>query len=122
MYDPSRKRMTSVQAAALMLSNGKTEDRETAELLDDGKILDPDLLIRSHFRRQLGFDFSVLREDESHRYVIRDDEMPGVSVTCAIEADFDAQASRLAKSVIKLKKLHDAAVKAANAQETETNG
>lgn len=111
--------MTSRQAAALISSEGATDDAETAEQMADGKILDPDLLIRAHFRRQLGFDFTVLREDGDHRYIIRDDEMPGVSVTCPIEKDFANAGARLAKAVIKLKKLHD---KAVATREAETNG
>lgn len=113
--------MTSVQAAALMLSEGRTEDKELAELMDEGKLLDPDLLIRSGIQRAVGFDFTLLREDENDRYVIRDDEMPGISVTCQLEADFNNQAARLAKAVVKLKKMHERAVKLANAQEAETN-
>jgi len=111
--------MTSREAAALISSEGATDDAETAELLADGKILDPDLLTRAHFRRQLGFDFTVLRENEEHRFIIRDDEIAGISVTCPIEKEFANQGARLAKAVLKLKKLHDKALKA---QEAETNG
>lgn len=102
-------RMTSLQASALLLSGGATDDVETAELMDQGKILDPDRLVRAHFRRMIGFDMSVLTDEKNHRMIIRDDEL-GYRVTCQLEDDYDNQAARVAKACIRLKKLHDAHV------------
>jgi hypothetical protein len=104
--------MSSREAAALILSEGATDDVEEAELLSDGKILDRDKLIQAHFRRQLGFDFTVIREDVEHRYIIRDEELD-ISVTCPIEPDFNNQGARLAKATMKLKKMHEDALKVA---------
>lgn len=110
-----RTSMTSLQAAALISSQGATDDVELAELMAEGRVLDPDLLTRAAFRRQLGFDFSIVRDDAAHKYIIRDDEIAGIHVTCPIEADFNNAAARLAKAVVKLKKLHDDALEANDA-------
>jgi len=101
--------MTSLEAAALYSSNGATSDVEEANLLAEGKILDPDKLQRAFFRRALGFDFSVITDEKHGKYIIRDDERGG-SVTCAIVDDYNNQAAKLAKAIIKLKKLHEQAV------------
>lgn len=101
--------MSSLQAAALILSEGATDDVETAEMVAEGKILDPDALQRAHFRRMLGFDFTIQPDPDNYKMLIRDDET-GITVTCRIEADFNNQAARLAKGCIKLKRLHEAYV------------
>lgn len=109
--------MTSREAAAMMISDGATKDVALAELIADGKALDPDVLTRSHFRRQFGFDFTVEPDPKSLRYIIRDAEL-GLSVTCGYEADFNNQGARLAKACIKLKKLHDKKLAETEAQKT----
>lgn len=50
--------MTSLEAAALILSNGHTTDLKKAEAMQ-GTELNMDGLQRSHLRRMMGFDFEL---------------------------------------------------------------
>lgn len=56
-YDPSK--LTSVEAAALYLSNGQTTDPVKASMMASGQELDMDAMQRSHLRRMMGFDFRI---------------------------------------------------------------
>lgn len=51
--------LTSEEAAALFLSDGKTTDVNKAAAYDRGHEFDMDLLMRSGLRRAMGFDFKV---------------------------------------------------------------
>lgn len=108
MQSPKKPTMTSREAAALLLSGGKTADVEEAELINAGKLIDPDKLVQSHFRRMMGFDFSVTEDKPAHKWIVRDEDHE-TAVTCAIADDEDKQAALLAKACMKLKKLHDKA-------------
>jgi hypothetical protein len=99
--------MTSREAAALLLSGGATDDVETAELMDAGKILDPDKLERSYYRRIFGFDLEVIPQPDKHRYLVKDNDL-NLSVTCVLTGDVSKDASKLSKACIKLKAKHDA--------------
>jgi len=117
MSPQRRPTMTSVEAAALLISEGRTTDPEKASLLQDGKILDPDGLTRAHFRRAMGFDYSVLHDDKIGKWIIRDDEL-GIQVMTPYSDDSDeTNAERIAKACIKLKAKHD---RQKNALEGET--
>lgn len=104
----NRPTMTSVEAAALLISEGKTTDPEQASLMQDGKLLDPDNLERAHFRRALGFDFSVLHDDKLGKWIIRDDEL-GIKVMTPMSktGDQNEDAQHIANACVKLKTKHD---------------
>lgn len=55
----AKKGLTSIEAAALILSDGKTTDPTMAASISDGNDLDMDALQRSHLRRMMGFDFRM---------------------------------------------------------------
>jgi hypothetical protein len=55
----SRPGITSVQAAALYLSGGLTDDPELATTMDRGELLNLDALQRADLRRKMGFDFEI---------------------------------------------------------------
>jgi hypothetical protein len=101
--------MTSVEAAALLLSGGATTDPDEANLMNDGQLLDPDALERAYYRRLFGFDFEV--EIQPDKAIARDNDL-GLKVSCSwIEGDDDG----------KLKAKHDKAVKKTeDTQEAET--
>lgn len=97
--------MTSLEAAALISSNGATDDVETANMMANGIILDPDALERAYYRRIFGFDFTIITDEEKHQVIVRDEEF-NISVTCALVADTTEQAAKIAKACIKLKAKH----------------
>jgi hypothetical protein len=111
--------MTSLEAAALILSEGKTTDVEQAELMASGKLMDPDALERAYYRRLFGFDVTVLVDEAKHQAIVRDDEL-GLTVKFSwLEDDTnDGNAKRLSKACIKLMKKHEDYL---NTQEAETN-
>lgn len=55
--DPDK--LTSVEAAALLISGGKTKDPGMASYIAEGREFDEDKLIQSHLRRMMGFDFRI---------------------------------------------------------------
>lgn len=106
MHKP-KTTMTSLEAAALILSEGKTTDVEQAELMSEGKLLDPDALTRAHFRRMLGFDFSITVDEERHKIIARDDERGYKTSATWVKDDDAGNSRRMAKAAMRLKKLHD---------------
>lgn len=99
--------MTSLEAAALILSNGATTDVEQAELIDQGKAVDPDALQRAYFRRQFGFDFDVFINEDKHQ-IVTEDKLLGIKATATwLADDIEGNAKRMAKACLRLKKLHD---------------
>lgn len=116
LYDKKQNKpsMSSLEAGALIVSNGATDDVETANLMAEGKLLDPDMLVKAFYRRELGFDLSVVTDEK--QYIVRDDEL-GISVTAkkssnvdpAIAADEDGQT--LARAVMRVKRAHDKKLK-----------
>lgn len=61
MSDKKKTGLTSEEAAALFLSDGRTKDVQMATILDQNakNELDMDGLQRAHLRRMMGFDFRV---------------------------------------------------------------
>lgn len=61
MSNDKKPGLTSVEAAALFLSDGKTSDPRLAQVIDENKQneLDIDGLQRAAIRRELGFDFRL---------------------------------------------------------------
>lgn len=60
--DQSKKKgLTSVEAAALYLSDGRTADPNLAVIIDQNRQndIDMDALQRAHLRRMMGFDFRI---------------------------------------------------------------
>jgi hypothetical protein len=59
--DKPKTGLTSVEAAALYLSNGRTKDPTLAGIIDENRQneLDMDGLQRAHLRRMMGFDFEI---------------------------------------------------------------
>ena len=98
--------MTSREAGALIASGGKTTDVEQANLMAEGKLLDPEALERAYYRRALGFDFSCEIDPANHAAYARDDEL-NLSVKIVWTDDDERNSERLAKACMKLKSLHD---------------
>lgn len=100
--------MTSREAAALLVSGGITDDADKANLMAAGQLLDPDKLERAHYRRMLGFDVDIVIQEDKHKAFIKDRETRN-QVGIVWKADNNADnAARLAKAVMKLKRMHDA--------------
>jgi hypothetical protein len=61
MSDKKKTGLTSEEAAALFLSDGRTKDVQMATVLDQNakNELDMDALQRAHLRRMMGFDFRL---------------------------------------------------------------
>lgn len=51
--------LTSTEAAALFLSEGRTMNQQEAEALASGQAFDMDDMQRAHLRRMMGFNFKV---------------------------------------------------------------
>ncbi len=105
----SKYTMSSTEAGALIVSGGATDDPEQANLMAEGKLLDPDKLERAYYRRLLGFDLSVTPDPDKHHYIVRDDELD-IALTAHMSDDDDQSAANIAKACIKIKKLHDKAM------------
>ena len=103
--------MTSTEAAALLLSGGKTTDVEEANLMESGQLLDPDALERAYYRRIFGFDFTTYMDNDKHKIICRDEDLD-ITVTGTLASDTDKDAQTLARLCMKLKRLHEKAVKA----------
>lgn len=74
--------MTSLEAAALILSGGKTTDPNKAELMASGQELDLDDLQKAHLRRMMGFDFRIkLNPNKIH---VSSKEEPFVTTWCKV--------------------------------------
>lgn len=57
---PVEKKMSSVQAAALYLSDGATDDPHLANhIASGGSAFDMDAMQRAHLRRMMGVDFDI---------------------------------------------------------------
>lgn len=71
--------MSSLEAAALYLSDGETSDPAKAAHYADASVLDLDELQKAHLRRMMGFDWSVTMKDK--RMTVFSTEYPYVSKT-----------------------------------------
>lgn len=81
-------KMTSVQAAALFLSGGQTDDPQEAEALTaGGALFNMDAMQRAHLRRMMGFDFEIrIAPNKLHVY---SREAPLCSTWCRYEGIVD---------------------------------
>lgn len=71
--------MTSLEAAALYLSDGETSDPAKAAHYADASVLNIDELQKAHLRRMMGFDWEVTMKDK--RMTVYSKEYPYVSKT-----------------------------------------
>jgi len=107
--------LSSTEFAALLVSEGRTTDVTMANALADGYPIDPDQLERAFYRRALGFDVDIYIDPAKGKAIIKDLEL-GLTTTCAYlgeetKENMDANAKRLSKACMKLKKKHDDAIK-----------
>lgn len=107
--------LTSVEAAALIASGGKTKDPELANVYAEGKEFEMDGLTRAALRRAMGFDFKVKQAPNYfHLYSIGDIQVSTRSKIYTQEVDtygniIDEDAiNRLVKATVKLKRKWDA--------------
>lgn len=75
MRNPVRKKtgLTSVEAAALIQSEGRTKDPEKAAAYANGQELNMDALQRAGLRRQMGFDFEIKVHPRKVMVLAKDD-------------------------------------------------
>lgn len=98
--------ITSLEAAALMVSGGQTTDVEEANLIASGQILGMDALQRAHLRRMMGFDFDI---DVHHNRFVITDKQRRYKTSCFYSDLDDKAVKRLVRACLRLKKLHDEA-------------
>lgn len=116
LYDkkPQKPTMTSREAAALIVSEGSTDDADLANLMVEGKALDPDRLQRSYYRRAVGFDLTTYADEAAHKWIAVDEEL-NLRVTGAMSENpdpikrTDEDGLTLARMVMRLKRKHDKA-------------
>jgi|SRR6185437_5485127 len=82
MEQPKKKGMTSLEAAALVLSNGHTTDLNKAAVMSKGVDLNMDNLQRAHLRRMMGFDFQI--KQTATKIHVYSKEGPHVSTSAKI--------------------------------------
>jgi hypothetical protein len=70
-----------------------------------GKLLDPDALERSYYRRILGFDCTVKPDLEDNKWLVTDEDLH-VTVRTPMDTDDMVNAQRLSRAIIKLKAKH----------------
>lgn len=80
--DRPKQGMTSVEAAALILSQGKTKDPALAEALSTGQDLDMEALQRAHLRRMMGFDFRI--KVQPNKIHVSSKQEPYVTTWCRL--------------------------------------
>lgn len=107
---PKKKSMTSLEAAALILSEGHTSDLNEAATYAKGVSLEMDGLQRAHLRRLMGFDFEM--QQLPNIILVTSKEKPYVRTRCDIlegETDDrgniidDALINRLVDTCMRLK-------------------
>jgi hypothetical protein len=76
--------LTSREAAALILSDGRTSDVAEAELLTSAPSLELDGLQRAHLRRMMGFNFAV--KVHGSRILVISKEGPHIITRCNIKS------------------------------------
>lgn len=105
-YEPS-----SMDVAALIISNGQTTDPHLAVQISDGTELDPEQLIKAGLRRSMGFDFTVTFTSPN-RALIESTEGPRVSAVAKYlkTDDEEARTTKLVTACLKLKEKWDTAV------------
>lgn len=100
--------VTSTEAAALLMSDGRTSDPEEAALLAQGSILDMDALQRSALRNMMGFDFRI--KPAPNKYHVSSTKPPYVTTWCKYTGiEDEAFIDRLVDACLRLKIKHDKA-------------
>lgn len=112
--------LTSEEAAALFLSDGRTKNVEEAQLIDRGQELSLDGLTRAALRRNMGFDFEVkVRPNKLHVFST---EGPRVTAHAKVkDGELDDHQNiisqdlidRLVNACLVLKQRHEAATEKA---------
>lgn len=105
-YLQPKKGMTSLEAAALYLSDGQTKDPALA-VASQGNPFNLDDLQRSHLRRMMGFDWSVTVNGK--KLTAYSTEYPYVSETVKFNGLIDEKAvDKLVDVCVKLKETYEA--------------
>lgn len=118
---PKKKGMSSLEAAALYLSDGVTSDpNEAVHRVNGGNGLNIDELQKAHLRRMMGFDFNV--KYDYKKLVVYSLESPLLSE----EADFSGTWNEedidiLVDTCLKLKEAWDAIKHPIEGEEVTTN-
>lgn len=122
MSDKSKKGLSSVEAAALWLSDGQTTDPSMAAIIDKNRQneLNMDGLQRAHLRRMMGFDFRI--KFAPNKIHVSSKTEPYVTTWCRLQAGDvqdtpdgamltnEAAVDRLVDACARLKQKHDKAV------------
>lgn len=112
---PDKKGLTSLEAAALILSDGQTTDPNKAVSMSQGVDLNMDGLQRAHLRRMMGFDFEM--QQLPNVILVTSKEKPLVRSRCKVlkgETDeygnviSDDLINRLVEACLDLKLKYDA--------------
>lgn len=100
-----QKGMTSLDAAALVLSDGRTTDPEKAEAYATGHTFDMDALEKSALVRWTGFPFSMT---VYRNRILFTDDTTNLKTTCLWTEPMDMKTGkRMLRALARLKKLHD---------------
>lgn len=112
-------KMTSVEAAAMILSGGRTRDVELANHMANGFDMDMDGLARAGLRRSMGFDFGLKIRPGVPYILVLSREKPYVHTKCKLfEGDLDEYGSitneetikRLVAACVRLKEKREALI------------
>lgn len=122
--------MTSVEAAALYLSQGKTTDPVLADMYDRAEghpelllpkgtiperdyqppalvIEDPEVAERKRLHQAIGFDMEVVINEAKSKVVFKDLER-GYTTRCKLTDDEAANSVAMSRAVLRLKTKHEA--------------
>lgn len=97
--DDKKKGMTSIEAAALILSEGRTKDAKQAAEMSQGVDLNMDGLQRAHLRRMMGFDFEM--QQMPNVILVTSKQKPLVRVRCKVlEGEIDNYGNFISEALI----------------------
>lgn len=98
---------TSLEAAALILSQGQTKDVEKANhIAAGGNPFDMDRLQQAHLRRMMGFDWSLTQNYK--KVIVHSNESPFVSESFDFSGEWDEDDVKLlTEACLKLKEAWD---------------
>lgn len=89
-YLEPKKGMTSLQAAAMYLSDGATDDAEEVNKAAQAETFNMDTLQRAHLTKLMGFHFSV--HVTYKKIIVSADEPPYLSKSAAFSGVMDQEA------------------------------
>ena len=96
----NRTGVTSTEAAALILSDGRTDNPVEAGILASGQTLELEELERAALRRMMGFDFVIKIRDP--RIMVISKEGPHLIKKCVIKpGEIDEYGNIISESLIK---------------------